>query len=111
MLGGFISGEIPQVARWCERRAEADVRITMLGAPLHCFGTQRARNPHRRMWLLIWQSPRIDVPIVKMLALVAPRSGPRPGLHDEVVGPIEHFAIVCGVGVIEELLAACPPHP
>src|SRR5580704_17933440 len=98
MPGSFVSVKVPKITRRSERGAEADVRITMLCAPLHGFRTKRARNPHWRMRLLIGQCPRINVAIVKMLAFVAPRAGSRPGLHYEVVGFVEHFAVVRGIG-------------
>ena len=46
-----------------------------------------------------------------MLALVAPRAGLGPGLDNEVVGFVEHLAVIGRVGIIEELLAARPAHP
>src|SRR5260221_2520816 len=83
----------------------------MLGAPLHGLRTEYSRNPHWRMRLLIRQGPGIHVPIVKMLALVAPWTGPRPRLHDEVVSLVEHLAVVCWIGIVEELLGARAAHP
>ena len=83
----------------------------MLCAPLHRLRTERARNPHRRMRFLIRQRPRIHVAIMEMLALVAPRAGPRPGLHDKVMRLVEHLAVVGGIRVVEELLAARAAHP
>src|SRR5580698_5043703 len=83
----------------------------MLGAPLYGFGAERPGNPHRRMWLLVWQRPRIDVAIVKMFSLVPPRPRSRPCLYDEVVRFIEHLAIVGGVSVVEELFATGAANP
>src|SRR5712692_6587564 len=83
----------------------------MLRAPFHRFRTNHAGYPHRRMRLLIPHRPRINVPIVKVLALVPPWSGPGPGLHDEVVGLLEKLAVVGGIGVVEKLLAAGAADP
>src|ERR1700728_4075198 len=83
----------------------------MLGAPLYSFGAERPGNPHRWMWLLVWQRPRVDVAIVKMFSLIPPRPGPRPRLYNEVVSLVEHLAIVGGVGVVKELFAAGSAHP
>src|SRR5271166_4433568 len=83
----------------------------MLGAPSYGLGAEGARNPHLRMRFLIRQRPRIYMPIVKMLALVAPWSRPGPRLHDKVVRLLEVLAVVCGIGVIEKLLAARAAHP
>src|SRR5258708_36869170 len=83
----------------------------MLRAPLYSLRTNLSRYPHRRLRFLIRQRPRINVPIVKMLAFVSPRPGPRPRLHDKIVGLLEQLAIVGGIRVVEELLAACAAHP
>src|SRR5262245_40445885 len=83
----------------------------MLSAPFDGLGTDDPWNPHRRMRLLIRQCPRIHVAIVKMLALVAPGTRPRPRLHDEVVRFVEVLAIVRGIRVVEELLAPRPANP
>ena len=63
------------------------------------------------MRFLVGEGPRIDVAIVEMFAFVAPRSGPGPRLNDEVVGLFKVLAIVGGIRVVEELLAARAAHP
>src|ERR1700689_749772 len=83
----------------------------MLGAPLDGFGTEDARNPHRRLGLLIRQRPRIHVAIMKVLALVGPRTGPGPGLYDEIMHLVEHLAVVRRIGVVEELFGASAANP
>src|SRR6266446_3709294 len=83
----------------------------MLRAPFHRLRTNHSRYPHRWMRFLIRQRPRINVPIVKVLALVSPRPGPGPRLHDKIVSLFEKLAIVSGIGVVEKLLAARPAHP
>src|SRR5260370_4567308 len=83
----------------------------MLRAPFHRLRTNHSRYPHRRMRFLIRQRPWINVPIMKMLSLVAPWPGPRPCLHDKIVGLLEQLAVVRGIGVVEELLAAGAANP
>src|ERR1700693_4727113 len=85
--------------------------MTLLSAPSNRLGAKGAGNPHLRMRLLIGQRPRIHMAIVKMFALIAPGTGPGPRLDDEVVGFLEVLAVVSRIGVVEELLAACPAHP
>src|SRR6266851_1592486 len=111
LLRCLVGIKIPQLAGRAELGAERDVGIAMLGAPLHGFGAEHARNPRRGMGLLIRQCPRIHVTIMKMLALVTPWAGPRPGLHDKVVRLVEHLAVVSRIGVVEKLLRARAAHP
>ncbi len=63
------------------------------------------------MRLLQRQRPGIDEQVIEMFALIAPGSGPRPSLDDEVVRFLEQLAVVGRIGVIEELLAAGAAHP
>src|SRR5581483_4366593 len=91
VLRRLVSVVVPQVAGRTELGAERDVWIAMRGAPLHGLRAEDTRNPHWRMRLLIGQRPRIDVAIMEVLALVAPRAGARPGLHDEVVSLVEQL--------------------
>src|SRR5215470_12480706 len=83
----------------------------MLGAPLHGFRTKYAGNPHLRIRFLVRQGPGVHMAIVKMFSLIAPRTGSCPRLDNEIVGFIEVFTIVGGIGVIEKLLAAGSTHP
>src|SRR5260370_32601879 len=83
----------------------------MLRAPFHRLRTNHSRYPHRRMRFLIRQRPWINVPIMKMLALVAPWPGPRPCLHDKIVRLLEQLAVVSGIRVVEELLPARAADP
>ena len=85
--------------------------MTLLRAPSDGLGAERAGNPHLWIRLLIRQRPWVYVAIVEMFALVAPRTGPGPRLNDEVVRLFEIFAVVSGIGVVEELLAARAAHP
>src|SRR5581483_4057967 len=71
----FFRVVLPQIARGTQRSSKSEIRIRMFRAPQDGFGTQRARNPHRRIRLLVGQRPRIDVAIMEVLALVAPRPG------------------------------------
>ncbi len=57
------------------------------------------------------QHPRIHEAVVEMFALPSKRTGPRPRRDYQVVRLVEVFAVVRGIGVIGELLAACPAHP
>src|SRR5262249_572674 len=45
-----------------------------------------ARNPDRRMRLLQWSGPDVNVPELRILAIKTKGLRARPGLHDETVG-------------------------
>src|SRR5438876_1043121 len=111
LLCRFVSVEVPQIARGRQLGAKPDIGIPMRGAPLDGLRAEGPGNPHGRMGFLVGQGPRIDVAIMKMFPLVAPRTGSRPGLDDKVVRFVEHLAVVRGIGIIEELLAARSAHP
>src|SRR5271166_4087662 len=96
VLERLVGIQVPHVAGRRQRGAEAEVGMALLGAPSDGLGAQRAGNPHLRMRLLIRQCPRIYMPVVKMFALIAPRSRPGPRLNDEVVRFLEVFAVVGG---------------
>src|SRR5437899_2284856 len=83
----------------------------MLGAPDDGLRAENARNHDWRMWFLIRPHPWIDEPIVEMLAFPAERTGSRPRSQDQIMGLVEHLAVVGGIGVVEDLLAAGPPYP
>ena len=83
----------------------------MCGTPLDGLRAQRPGNPHRRIGFLVGQRPRIDMAIMKMFALVAPRSRLGPGFDNKVVRFVEHLPVIGRIGIIEELLAARAAHP
>src|SRR5215469_3268953 len=83
----------------------------MLRAPHDGFGAKQTRDPDRRMRFLNWQAPWIDEAIVEMLALVAERTRPRPGLNYDVMCFVEILAVEGGIGVRSKLLTTTATHP
>src|SRR5580704_18559070 len=106
MLGSFVRVVIPQIAGRAERGAQSEIWIGLLRAPPHRLRAERSRNPHRRMRFLVRQRPRIHMPVMEMLALVAPRPRLGPRLHDKIVRLLEVFAVVRRIRVVEKLFAA-----
>src|SRR5579875_4114833 len=90
---------------------QPDIGISMFGAPDYRLGADNPWNPNRGMRLLIGQHPRIDVAVVEMFALPPKRTRASPCRNHDVVGLIEIFAVVSGVGVVEDLLAARATDP
>src|SRR5689334_9520595 len=94
LFRGCIAIEIPQFYSRRECGTEADIGITMLGAPDHRLGANHAGNPDRRMRFLVRQRPRIHKAIGEMLTLPSKRSLARPGSQHQIVSFVEVLAIV-----------------
>src|SRR5262249_5288660 len=107
----LVSVDVPQIACRSNRGAQPNVGIAMFRTPPDRLRAQHARNPNRRMGLLIGQGPGIHMPVMEMLALIAPGARSRPRLNNEVMRFVEVLAVISGVGVVEKLLAARPAHP
>src|SRR6516162_7919500 len=94
-----------------QRGAQSDVGVTMLRTPDHSLRADYPWDPDGRMWLLIGQDPRIDVAVVEMLTFPPERTGTRPRRDHHIMRFVEVFAIVSGVGIIEDLLTSGATNP
>src|SRR5713101_1277086 len=111
LVGRGVAVDVPQFHGRLQSGAESQVEIAMLRAPFDGLRTEDAWNPDRWARLLVGRHPGIDETIGEMLALPAERTRPRPGRENQVVRLVEQLAIVGRIGVVEDLLAACPAHP
>src|SRR6202042_66957 len=101
-----LAVEVPQFDGRLQGGAQSDVGVAMLRAPDHGFGADYAGYPDRRTGLLVWQRPRIDVTEIEMFAFPAERTGLGPARQHEVVRLVEVFAVIGGIRLVEDLLAA-----
>src|SRR5215475_15901961 len=78
-LHDFLRPFVPIVAQVGVHIVIGKAKIPRLNAP-------PAGNPDRRMRLLQWSGPDVDVPELRILAIKTKGLRARPGLHDETVG-------------------------
>ena len=114
-LIAFLLGDIGVQVHHLDRRFEIGpqrhIGVAVFGAPDDGFRADQPRNPLLRHRLLNRQLPGIDVPVMVVFALVAPRSRFGPRLLNKVMGFVKALPIVGRVDIIGELFRTRTTHP
>ena len=97
-LGGVLVQPV-DVRQQLQGRGQGHVGVLVLRGPDYRFRRGHAGNPDGRVRFLQRHHPRVDHPVVVVLAFVAERAGLGPGVDDDVVRLVEPLAVVQRVGV------------
>ena len=92
------------------QRPKVHVGIAAARCPDNALRAASAGEPYRGMGLLHRQHPRVDYPVVVVLALPSERARLRPALDNQVVGLLEPFAVLSGVKAGHQSLHRSSPH-
>ena len=110
LLGGGLPVHTEQLLGHVHVRQEGDVGIAVASGPLGGLRAGRAGHPHRRVRLLDGHHPRVDRPVVVVLALPAEGAGRSPRLDQQVVALLEPLPVLHRVHVGGHRLHARPAH-